>query len=146
MKKRFLAAPLCVLLSACAATPAGQLRDTDFVSRTVDTPSAVQTSVSAFYEGMRYCGSNYGNPFLYTYVTNGVAECGPSRPDGSSTCDVYLAGDKSYVLGRVDFAPVPNGSNATLRVQTKYAGSADLLFAGWELMIRGKAKNACPTK
>lgn len=143
---RFLAVPLCVLLSACAATPPGQLRDIDFVSRTIDIRSTVQASVSSFYEGMRHCGPNYGNPFLYTYVTNGIAECGPQRPDGSRTCDIYLTGEKDYVLGRVDFAPTSSGSNATLRVQTKYAGTADQLFKGWELMIQGRAQNACPKK
>lgn len=135
-----------LLLSACA-TPPGQLKEADFVSRTVKIPVPVPVAVSSFYDGLRYCGPETSGLVLVT-AYHGIPDCSPARPDGSTTCDLYLAnglgGRSSHVLGRADFAPVPEGTILTLRIQKYIAPRTQQpSFDAWEKMARGAAKEAC---
>ncbi len=132
------------LLSACA-TPAGKLKDSDFVSRTIEVQKPVSHTLSSFYEGLRFCGPESGGVVFVTH--HGVPECSPMRPDGSAVCDLYMgggnSGHSSLILGRADFTPTSQGSSITLRVQSYVAGKEKILDA-WEKFINGKAKEVCP--
>jgi hypothetical protein len=134
-----------VLLTACA-TPPGKLTDADFVARVIEIPQTVPQSVSLFYESLRYCGPSSGGVVFVTH--HGVPDCGPSRPNGTATCDLYVgsgSGRSDLVLGRVDFMPTSRGATVTLRVQT-FAGNKEAILAAWEKFVQGKAQEVCPAK
>ena len=135
-----------LLLSACA-TPPGKLEDTDFVARSVEVQQSVPHSVSAFYEGLRYCGPSSGGVVFVTH--HGVPACAPPRPDGTAACDLYTGassgGRSDFVLGRADFTPTPRGSKVVLRVQN-YAANKEAILSAWEKFLRDDAKQVCPAK
>jgi hypothetical protein len=134
------------LLIACA-TPPGKLADTDFVARSFEIAQPVPQSLSAFYDGLRYCGPSSGGIVFVTH--HGVPDCSPLRPDGSAICDLYIGGAyggrSDWVLGRADFTPVPQGTAVTLRVQT-YAANKEAILSAWKMFVQGKARDVCPAK
>lgn len=103
------------LLSACA-TPPGRLTEADFVTREIRVEAPVSEALSAFYEGLRYCGPQSGGAAFVTH--HGVPECSPVRADGSAVCDLYigavLGGRPDTVLGRADFRPDGKAANVAL--------------------------------
>ena len=139
-------AATAALLSACA-TPPGKLEETDFVARNVEVQQSVPHSVSAFYEGLRYCGPSSGGVVFVTH--HGVPDCAPPRPDGTAVCDLYVGassgGRSDFVLGRADFTPTPRGATIVLRVQT-YAANKESILSAWEKFLHGQAKQVCPAK
>jgi hypothetical protein len=134
------------ILSACV-TPPGKLKDTDFVSRTVQVPTSVARSVSTFYEGMRYCGPSSGGIVFTTY--HGIPDCGPQRPDGTTVCDLYMpnasGGRSGAVLGRIDFSPTSQGTTVALHVQS-YAANKEAILNAWDKFVHGQAQQVCPEK
>lgn len=138
LERAIAAVVLGITVYGCA-TPPGQFKDSDFVSRTVALDIPASHALSNFYEGMRTCGDISG-------VTLGLAECGPVRPDGSATCDVYLkglVGRSDWVYGRLDFAPSATGSSAIFRAQSKFPGP-ERSIAVWESLVKGRARSICP--
>ena len=137
-------AAAATLLVACA-TPPGKLKDTDFIARTVEVQSSVPQAVSAFYEGLRYCGPSSGGIVFVTH--HGVAECAPPRPDGTAVCDLYAGaaygGRSDFILGRADFTPTSQGTSVVLRVQA-YAANKDAILSSWERFLHGEARKVCP--
>jgi hypothetical protein len=82
------------------------------------------------------------------FVTHhGIPDCGPIRPDGTATCDLYVGsssgGRSNVVLGRIDFKPIASGSEVALRVQS-YASNKDKILVAWEKMVMGRKQEACP--
>lgn len=137
-----------VCLAACAtATPPGQLTDTDFFIRTVTVQTTVSQSVSALYEGLRYCGPSSGGLVFVTH--HGVPDCAPPRPDGTAVCDLYISsahgGRSDFVLGRLDFVPTGQGTSVDLRVQA-YVANKEAILNAWEKFIKGNAKDVCPPR
>ena len=130
-----------ILLSGCP-TPAGKLTDSDFLSRTIFIESDVAHSLTAFYDGVRYCGPTSG-------IITGITECAPMRPDGSAICDMYLPGTfggrSDWVLGKVELRPKHEGTSAKLSIQSfrLWTGKEKTLDA-WEMFLRGKAQSVCP--
>ena len=139
-------AAVATLLFACA-TPPGKLKDTDFVARSVEVEYSVPQAVSAFYDGLRYCGPSSGGVVLVTH--HGVPDCAPLRPDGTAVCDLYTGalygGRSDFVLGRADFTPTTRGTYVVLRVQT-YAANKDAILSAWEKFLHGEAQKVCPAK
>lgn len=132
-----------VVLTGCA-TPPGQLQDSDFNIRQVNLEIPAKDAAANFRDGIRYCGSQTG----FVAVTHhGIPDCGAERSDGSMTCDLYLPqafgmGRTEAVLGIVNFKPAPQGSTATLKVQTYVAKNQSILDA-WEKFTRGKHLEVC---
>jgi hypothetical protein len=119
------------------ATPPGKLTDEDFISKKISIKSKVPEALSLFWTGWRYCGSGWG-----------VIECSPIKPDGSAVCDIYgpglLGGRTDWVVGRVDFFPMGDGSEIILKIQAHILFLKEKRLGQWELLILDKAKEACP--
>ncbi|MDG1074049.1 MAG: hypothetical protein P8O76_03695 [Methylophilaceae bacterium] len=137
-----------LLISACA-TPPGKMKDTDFVVRRVEIQQSVQLTVSAFYEGLRYCGPRSGQGVIFV-TPHGIPDCGPVRPDGVVVCDLYMdlvsGGARSNViLGRADFVPATEGTEVFLRVEKSYLNKVNILN-DWQEFLLGRAQKVCPEK
>ncbi|MEW6713412.1 MAG: hypothetical protein AB1403_26560, partial [Candidatus Riflebacteria bacterium] len=134
-----------LLLASGCATPPGKLQQSDFVTSTLSMNVPVPNALSAFYEGLRYCGPESGGAIFVTH--HGIPECAPVRPDGSAVCDLYLpqmyGGRSNNILGRVDFVPNGTGTTATFSVQS-YAAKTDKILAAWKMFAEGNAKQVCP--
>lgn len=142
MRYRLLFGLTTAALLAGCATPPGQLKESDFVSEsnTFDAPVAVTSR--NFLQGLRYCGpsTRYG---VFAATNHGVAQCTlPHVDDGSITCDMYApsayGGRSDIVLGRVDFAPLDNGTLTTFRVRSWAGGKSDTIDA-WRKFTLGAA-------
>ena len=141
-----LVAAAVAILSACA-TPPGKLKDTDFVSRTVEVQQSVAPSVGAFLESLRYCGPESRGILSVTH--HGVPNCAPPRSDGTVVCDLYVGGvyggRSNVVLGRADFSPTDRGTTVVLRVQT-YAANKEAILTAWENFLCSQAQQVCPER
>ena len=129
---------VAALTATGCATPPGQLKDSDFVIRSVQSNKPVPELFSAFYEGVRLCGARLG-----------IADCAPIRPNGSAMCDMYtpdaFGGRSPWVLGRVDFIPTQTGSTVELRMQTYVNGNGRGLDL-WEKAALGQSAEICPSE
>lgn len=139
----FCLAAIALFLTACA-TPPGKLKDSDFVIRRIEVQQQVSQVVSAFYDGLRYCGPSSGGMVFVTH--HGVPECAPPRSDGTVVCDLYtgasFGGRSDFVLGRAEFTPAPQGSVVFLRVQA-YAANKEAILIAWEKFLNGQAQEVC---
>ena len=129
---------LLLALAGCASTPAVLGPDDFSDTRTVELAVPPVNAVSAFYEGIRLCDGRRG------------VKCGPQRPDGAASCDVYEAPvlwANPLLLGRADFEPgAAGGTRATFAVAKRYAsqradraGLLNQTFDDWSRFASGKA-------
>lgn len=134
---------LAISVAGCT-TPPGQLKNSDFVLRSVDLQRPVSNVVSDFYQGLRYCGPSSGGIIFVTHY--GVPECSPSRPDGTVVCDLYVGGAyggrSNVVLGRADFIPIKEGTRLELRIRN-YAANKKTILDAWKQFATGQAHKVC---
>ena len=138
--KNLVIAVSVIFLTSCAATPPGQMKDSDFVIRTMELKSPPSATLTTFIDGMRYCGP------ISQGGMHGLPECTPARPDGSLTCDIYApasTGRSNEVIGRVDISPHSTGSKLSLRVIPLYFGQTERTLNSWENFARGHANKVC---
>lgn len=137
---------LTIMVTSCAATPPGKLKESDFLSREIVMEIPVSKAVSQLREGLRYCGPSSGGAVFVTH--HGEPECSPVQEDGSVLCDMYIGspynGRSAFVLGRIEIKPSNIvGTTAYLRVQTYVANKKNILKS-WEWFLLGRAKDVCP--
>jgi hypothetical protein len=144
--RKFIFLGVFSLIVGCA-TPAGQWKESDFLSREIILNIPVSKALNQFQMGMRYCGESSGPQFGVT--RHGVETCMPIQEDGSVLCDIHFgAGSRGtdLVLGRLILRPQDNGSIAIISVRNsmlRHSHKKKSLQA-WEMFLNGLAQEVCP--
>lgn len=126
---------LVLLMAGCSLMP-GRSKDTAFLTKQVTTSLPVTKTYANLRQGFRYCD----------FANLGALSCKPPENDGAVFCSVYTgdgAGKTDRQLGTIQLWPASAGTKAVLRVQTHAANGEDILTA-WEILMSGKAREACP--
>jgi len=133
-----------LFLTSCY-TPAGKLKDSDFISKEITLNTSVSASLSNLHQGFRYCGMASGG--LFSLVRHGAPSCVPAKqPDGPILCDIFLglySPPNDFVLGRIELKPAGSGTSAMLRLAIDGRGNEKTVWS-WEMFLRGQEREVCP--
>ncbi|NLT21776.1 MAG: hypothetical protein GXX82_01885 [Syntrophorhabdus sp.] len=127
---------IAVAMLAGCSTPPRQAKDASYLTKHVTTSLPVAVTYENLRQGFRYCD----------FANIGTLNCRPPEKNGQIFCDVYTghtAGEAKTLMGTIQLSPESKGTRAVLRIQTRVAKNEDILTA-WEILMSGKAREACP--
>jgi len=127
---------LIAMLAGCS-TPPRQQKHVSFLTKHVTTSLPVARTYENLRQGFRYCD----------FANIGTLNCRPPEKNGQIFCDVHTnhtGGEGKTLMGTIQLSPESTGTRAVLRIQTRVAKNEDILTA-WEILMSGKAREACPS-